>query len=1458
MESKYFTTFCVGCVLFVASFSNAQNCSATCEPSLHNDTESCDVIFGECLFGCVTGYAGPNCSFECPQSCSISVQNGSDVCYPDTGNCTHGCLYGYSGPNCSIECPENCSMHLDDVTETCDASTLECSSGCMDGFMGPQCMTACPENCLSNKCNASTGECLLGCIVGYAGENCSYACPDNCLPSMVNSTDMCNTTSGECLLGCQVGYAGDNCSYACPDNCLPLMVNGTDMCNTTSGECLLGCQVGYAGDDCSYTCPDNCHPSTVSGADMCNITSGECLAGCKYGFTGSNCSTPCPTNCAPDLQYTNLEVCSADTNECLFGCIYGFSGQDCSIECPSNCGMYPAEGPQMTCNESSLVCTNGCNVTYTGPYCNESCSTGCNRCDNPTECTECKTEFYRSNEKCYNCPWQCSPPSQTNTTLSTCRETDGRCEFGCIDGYYGLRCKDRCSSTCKDDLCERVGGTCTLGCVTNDFTGLTCDKRCNDGCIQLECNQQGACLHGCDTLVWGDLCDEPCNANCNIAPPGATNVCNRSDGTCLYGCKNDIYWDNQCTEACSAYCFNGTCDQMTGNCSNGCNSDTVYGMDCETPCNENCLNGTCFRDGGECKLGCEDGWYGEHCDKECGANCFNDVCDRDDGTCLNDCDNQWYGSYCTELCSLTCVNRTCYMDTGNCSLGCVFGSAGAKCDIVDIPPTHGPPEEIDTVWIYVGIGIGAAIIIGIMITIILVARRRKIIIERRRRTTMYENFPDGQNGTQEVETRRKKKKGPVARITQLLVENPLALLMRGNRDQNSDDDTGAFTNIAVDDLLELVIQAEESGGNEEFERLKSGLTKPHEESRKLENLALNFFGRVYPYDENRVILGQGRKNVQNGVEQRGIIKTNAQNERKGTGRSVHFKQFRLSASYSLNINNAINQDTEGKDTTVQQENSSDNNDGVVVLNAKRDENAHVQTRKDTSSPQTRDYINASYIKAQDGTVGFIATQAPAKSAVNDFWLMVWEQSSPMIVMLTSIVDDETSQCERYWPDTGSSATYGSIQVTCESCDEYVIQTIRRLTIKHDNEDEVINVVHHQFTDWPDNGCPASAISFIDFHQKYRSIKDTTSKTGPVVVHCTAGIGRTGVFIGLDYLYDEGLATGYVNIYKCVENLREQRVDMVHGSHQYDFLYKALAQTFALECQLVNRSSLQDALTRLRTVDIEHGGNSRLDYLFKNIRDSLVLDTSDIATLDVIQERRRKDRPTSDVPDMKYRADLPNGSYINAVVFNTYKQRDTMVATQMPTPETLGDFCQLILHRKCETVVMLNQCDPNDKTLGYYWTKHKKHITIGNLKITNIEEDKKSDVDYIMRTLKIEQKQENTVHEVTMIQYKGWKTIEHVPTTNNLLHLIKLCRQYVNKSSDRRLLVHCMNGSEQSGLVCALYNILDQLDTENEICITSIVRHILARLPAAITSAEQLEACFSVACTYIAESALSQD
>ncbi|XP_053372532.1 receptor-type tyrosine-protein phosphatase kappa-like [Mercenaria mercenaria] len=463
--------------------------------------------------------------------------------------------------------------------------------------------------------------------------------------------------------------------------------------------------------------------------------------------------------------------------------------------------------------------------------------------------------------------------------------------------------------------------------------------------------------------------------------------------------------------------------------------------------------------------------------------------------------------------------------------------------------------------------------------------------------------------------------------------------------------------------------------------------------------------------------------------------------------------------------------------------------------------------------------------------------------------MAWEQKSSFIIMLTEIPEEGLSRCEKYWPDLDKHETFGDITITCYDCNQYADYTVRllKLSLKNGHEREI---VHLQFTAWPEEGCPVSAIDFIQFHQKYRTLTKGRHGMGATIVHCTAGVGRTGVFIALDILVEEGLDTLNVDVFKCVVALREQRVDMVRSIDQYEFLYKAVAQTFALEAQPCHKVRLQDKLTELKRFDHD-SGKSKLELLYQSLKASLVLDTAEIATVDVLQERKSKDRPTSDVPDVLFRPDLPQNIYINAVIFESLRKKEAIVATQMPTPDTLQDFCQLLVYHQCATVIMLNPIDPNDKSIGTYWPTAKTPVVAGKMIISQLSIEKESD--YIIRQLRIhtpETDDDSPAHEVTMIQYKGWKIVKNVPNAKNMLKILQVCQRYIRDLPDKRLLIHCMNGAEQSGLFCALVNLLEIVDFEDEVSVTSVVRKILARRPNALPTMDQFEMCFAATCEYI--------
>ncbi|CAI5777925.1 tyrosinenon-receptorprotein phosphatase non-receptor type 7 isoform X1 [Podarcis lilfordi] len=206
------------------------------------------------------------------------------------------------------------------------------------------------------------------------------------------------------------------------------------------------------------------------------------------------------------------------------------------------------------------------------------------------------------------------------------------------------------------------------------------------------------------------------------------------------------------------------------------------------------------------------------------------------------------------------------------------------------------------------------------------------------------------------------------------------------------------------------------------------------------------------------------------------------------------------------------------------------------------------------SQEDESYINANYIRGYAGQEkAYIATQGPMLNTVNDFWTMVWQEGAPLIVMLTKLKEAK-EKCVCYWPET--EATYGPfiirMQGICE-CEEY---TIRDFGLQLN--DECRTVKHIVFSSWPDQKTPESAKTFLHLVLEVEKILQATESRGPVVVHCSAGIGRTGCFIATQIGCQQLKNKGEVDILGIVCQLRIDRGGMIQTSEQYQFLHHTLA------------------------------------------------------------------------------------------------------------------------------------------------------------------------------------------------------------------------------------------------------------------------------------------------------------
>ncbi|XP_048024016.1 phosphatidylinositol phosphatase PTPRQ isoform X2 [Megalobrama amblycephala] len=200
-----------------------------------------------------------------------------------------------------------------------------------------------------------------------------------------------------------------------------------------------------------------------------------------------------------------------------------------------------------------------------------------------------------------------------------------------------------------------------------------------------------------------------------------------------------------------------------------------------------------------------------------------------------------------------------------------------------------------------------------------------------------------------------------------------------------------------------------------------------------------------------------------------------------------------------------------------------------------------------------DYINASFVSGYLCPNEFIATQGPLPSTVADFWRMIWETGTKTIVMLTQCFEKGRIRCHQYWPEDNKPVTvFADIIITKLTEDVRPDWTVRALRVeRHGN----YMIVHHfNYTSWPEHGVPESSSTLIQFVKAVRSNRAHDNTT--IVVHCSAGVGRTGVFIALDHLIQHMRDHDFVDIYGLVAELRSERMCMVQNLAQYMFLHQS--------------------------------------------------------------------------------------------------------------------------------------------------------------------------------------------------------------------------------------------------------------------------------------------------------------
>ncbi|XP_044796949.1 tyrosine-protein phosphatase non-receptor type 6 isoform X4 [Bubalus bubalis] len=223
--------------------------------------------------------------------------------------------------------------------------------------------------------------------------------------------------------------------------------------------------------------------------------------------------------------------------------------------------------------------------------------------------------------------------------------------------------------------------------------------------------------------------------------------------------------------------------------------------------------------------------------------------------------------------------------------------------------------------------------------------------------------------------------------------------------------------------------------------------------------------------------------------------------------------------------------------------------------------------RDSNIPGS-DYINANYVKNQllgpdENAKTYIASQGCLEATVNDFWQMVWQENTCVIVMTTREVEKGRNKCVPYWPEVGSQRVYGPYTVTnCGEHDtaEYKLRNLQVSPLENGNL--IREIWHYQYLSWPDHGVPSEPGGVLSFLDQINQRQESLPHAGPIIVHCSAGIGRTGTIIVIDMLMESISTKGLdcdIDIQKTIQMVRAQRSGMVQTEAQYKFIYVAIAQ-----------------------------------------------------------------------------------------------------------------------------------------------------------------------------------------------------------------------------------------------------------------------------------------------------------
>ncbi|XP_037679834.1 receptor-type tyrosine-protein phosphatase S isoform X9 [Choloepus didactylus] len=496
-----------------------------------------------------------------------------------------------------------------------------------------------------------------------------------------------------------------------------------------------------------------------------------------------------------------------------------------------------------------------------------------------------------------------------------------------------------------------------------------------------------------------------------------------------------------------------------------------------------------------------------------------------------------------------------------------------------------------------------------------------------------------------------------------------------------------------------------------------------------------------------------------------------------------------------------------------------------------------------------DYINANYVDGYRRQNAYIATQGPLPETFGDFWRMVWEQRSATIVMMTRLEEKSRIKCDQYWPNRGTE-TYGFIQVTLLDTIELATFCVRTFSLHKNGSSEKREVRQFQFTAWPDHGVPEYPTPFLAFLRRVKTCNPPDA--GPVVVHCSAGVGRTGCFIVIDAMLERIKPEKTVDVYGHVTLMRSQRNYMVQTEDQYSFIHEALLEAVGCGNTEVPARSLYTYIQKLSQVEPgEHVTGMELE--FKRLANSKAHTSRFISAN--LPCNKFKNRLVNIMPYESTRVCLQpirgveGSDYINASFIDGYRQQKAYIATQGPLAETTEDFWRMLWENNSTIVVMLTKLrEMGREKCHQYWPAERsaryQYFVVDPMAEYNMPQ-------YILREFKVTDARDGQSRTVRQFQFTDWPE-QGVPKSGEgfidfIGQVHKTKEQF---GQDGPISVHCSAGVGRTGVFITLSIVLERMRYEGVVDIFQTVKMLRTQRPAMVQTEDEYQFCYQAALEYL--------